>query len=598
MRRWWYVLALFALACDSDSGGGGDTDSGVGAAIDGEAPDTLAPDDGLDEPDVPGGECEVNEQCDGVAICHEGSCVGCLGDEDCIEGFVCEDEACVAGCRDDAGCPTGVCEVGACVDGCRDDAGCGEGQVCEGGACTGGCRDDAGCGVGAICEGAACTGGCRDDAGCASGTICDASVCAEGCRNDAGCGADQLCLGDACVFRGVGCRAPDDCGEGDTCEAMRCVPEADECAADRLEPNDADPSPVVPGAYAGLSICPGDVDLFTLHLEAGDTLTATIDLSRANGVLELAVQGGAAGAGDGDRVTLVHVADGAADLVLQVRGTDAGTRSSYALTVAVEAAAMCVETAVYPDEDGDGYGVEAGSVDQCLEPGEAVDGFAREGGDCRPGDVLAHPNAQEVCGDQVDDDCDGADQACPASMPGMRNPVWNCMGEAPANVYAWARFPDGGGYFVDNGCFIFFEGVPDEFYVMRQLDRANDDRSCEQLNGCTCPSLNGWPAYDRRMYAFTLRGAPEDCEIITLIDHGGDDQPVSNDCRKYLYQMHWYELPHSYVGRGEEAVRRRLELFPSVEVACTRDSPHANLPYQTLLNAPIELNPNFVPMGR
>ena len=98
------------------------------------------------------------------------------------------------------------------------------------------------------------------------------------------------------------------------------------------------------------------------------------------------------------------------------------------------------------------------------------------------------------------------------------------------------------------------------------------------------------------MYAFTLRGTPEDCEDISLIDHGGEEQPVSNDCRKYLYQMHWYELPHSYVARGEEALGRRLRLFPSVEVSCVFDRPHAYLPYQVLLTAPVQLNEGFVPM--
>jgi len=281
---------------------------------------------------------------------------------------------------------------------------------------------------------------------------------------------------------------------------------------------------------------------------------------------------------------------------LRVRGAEAETRNSYALTVRIEAPRMCVDSTVYPDEDDDGYGADAGAAEMCLEDGEAPAGFALRGGDCRPDDVLGHPGAQEVCGDWLDDDCDGADAQCPDSMPGMRVPDWDCTGPIPPDVYASARFPDGAGYFDDGGCFFFFEGLPGEFYVTRRLERADRAPGCAERNGCTCPSLNAWPAYDRRMYAFTLRGTPEDCEIITLIDHGGEEQPVSNGCRKYLYQMHFYDLPHSYIGRGVEAVGRRLELYPTVEVACVRDSPHANLPYQTLLTAPVELNPAFVPL--
>ncbi len=178
----------------------------------------------------------------------------------------------------------------------------------------------------------------------------------------------------------------------------------------------------------------------------------------------------------------------------------------------------------------------------------------------------------------------------------MNVPEWECAGAPPSNVVAWARFDNGGGYFRDGGCFFFFEGAPGEFYSKRRIERSNTSPTCDSYNGCTCPSLNGWPAYDRRMYAFTLTGEVGDCPQISIRDHGGEQQPVSNACRKYLYQMHQYNIPFSFVASSLEALQRRLALQPRVEIACVEDAPHRNLPFQSLLTAPIEFNPSYQPL--
>jgi hypothetical protein len=404
---------------------------------------------------------------------------------------------------------------------------------------------------------------------------------------------DQLCLDDGCIFRGVGCREAADCNEGDTCDGARCVPDGADCPPDALEADGE--GDLEAGVYPGLSICPADIDGYAVRLEVGETLTVSVDFNAPNGQLRLVVDGEVA-MQMGDRLMVSVVAERMGVHRVVVSGADEATRNGYALTVTVEAARLCMDTTLYPDADGDGYGVDGGAVEMCVDGAAAPDGFALQSGDCRADDVLAHPNALEVCGDWVDDDCNGADAECPESMPGMQVPEWNCAGDPPPSVYASARFPDGAGYFNDGGCFYVFEGLPNEFYVTRRLERSNQDASCDRINGCTCPSLNNWPAYDRRMYAYTLRGGVDDCDTLRLVDHGGEEQPVSNNCRKYLYQMHFYDMPHSYVGRGIEGVARRLRLFPTVEVACIQDFPHANLPYQTLLTAPIELNPNYAPL--
>lgn len=259
---------------------------------------------------------------------------------------------------------------------------------------------------------------------------------------------------------------------------------------------------------------------------------------------------------------------------------------------------MCTDKTVYLDGDGDGYGVEATSMMVCLKPGEpAQDGYALEKGDCSDSDPLQHEQSEGVCGDNVDDNCDGKDEACPTSMPAQMNiPNWDCTGAPPSNVYAWAKFDDGKGYFQSGGCFIFFQGNKNAFYVKRtNIERTNQDPSCDTRNGCTCPSLNGWPSYDRRLYAMTRSNA-EQCPEVSLRDHAGEEQAVSNACRKYLYQMHFYEIDYSFVASDVNHLARRLDAFPTVEIACLEDAPHRNLPYATLLTFPIQKNPEFKPL--
>lgn len=277
-----------------------------------------------------------------------------------------------------------------------------------------------------------------------------------------------------------------------------------------------------------------------------------------------------------------------------VVGNDAGAISDAG---AGGDAGMCVDLTVFADTDQDGYGESSMTADACLFPGEELPGYARRPGDCLPQDPWSNPAATEICNDHYDENCDGnSAESCPTTQTaGVNVPNWDCTGTPPNNVYAWAVFGDGQGYYQNGGCFIFFEGLRDEFYVKHTLARVSQAASCTQINGCVCPSLNNWPSYDRRLYAFTMAGTdPAGCEEIVIQDNGDMSQAVSNGCRKYLYQLHYYDIPYSFVAGSLAVLERRLQLFPTLEVSCVRDAPHANLPYQNLLTAPIQLNPGFV----
>ncbi len=62
----------------------------------------------------------------------------------------------------------------------------------------------------------------------------------------------------------------------------------------------------------------------------------------------------------------------------------------------------------FADADGDGYGEPASWVYAC----EAPVGFVADSMDCDDSDSTVNPGATEICGDGIDQDCDGLDPAC------------------------------------------------------------------------------------------------------------------------------------------------------------------------------------------
>ncbi|MBI5895304.1 MAG: hypothetical protein HZB24_04595 [Desulfobacterales bacterium] len=71
----------------------------------------------------------------------------------------------------------------------------------------------------------------------------------------------------------------------------------------------------------------------------------------------------------------------------------------------------------YLDEDGDGYGDIAKMVQTSNPPANCLEDNA----DCDDDDANAHPGAAEVCGDTIDQDCSGADETCPSDPNDVDN---------------------------------------------------------------------------------------------------------------------------------------------------------------------------------
>lgn len=83
---------------------------------------------------------------------------------------------------------------------------------------------------------------------------------------------------------------------------------------------------------------------------------------------------------------------------------------------------------LYIDEDGDGYG----GPEVVIDPDLARGGLSTFGGDCDDHDARMHPNAREVAGDGVDQDCDGRDRAAsPELIPEIGAPVLEIVAPQP-----------------------------------------------------------------------------------------------------------------------------------------------------------------------
>ncbi|MFN7147756.1 MAG: putative metal-binding motif-containing protein, partial [Myxococcota bacterium] len=65
-------------------------------------------------------------------------------------------------------------------------------------------------------------------------------------------------------------------------------------------------------------------------------------------------------------------------------------------------------TTYYVDADADGYGLAGSTAARC----DAASGYSTLSSDCDDTEASAHPGGTEVCDDDIDQDCSGADEVC------------------------------------------------------------------------------------------------------------------------------------------------------------------------------------------
>ena len=77
----------------------------------------------------------------------------------------------------------------------------------------------------------------------------------------------------------------------------------------------------------------------------------------------------------------------------------------------------CQETNYYLDADADGFGDSDNSIFVC----ELLDGYIDNSDDCDDNNFEINPDAVEICGSDIDENCDGIDDACeiPADDPAV-----------------------------------------------------------------------------------------------------------------------------------------------------------------------------------
>jgi hypothetical protein len=75
-----------------------------------------------------------------------------------------------------------------------------------------------------------------------------------------------------------------------------------------------------------------------------------------------------------------------------------------------------VQTVYYPDQDGDGYGNTSASIKSCTPPS----GYISIGGDCNDNNANINPGELEICGNFIDDNCNGqVDEGCTVTVSSL-----------------------------------------------------------------------------------------------------------------------------------------------------------------------------------
>ncbi len=428
----------------------------------------------------------LDDDCDGLTdYLEDPNCYDCQNDADCNDNNPCTADTCSIGvCQNQAvadgtGCSDGLyctvsdqCTSGACSGAARDCSGmadqCHNGLCDEAGdACYAQqkadgtpCNDGLYCTVDDECASGACSGGARDcsawaDA-CHNGVCNDASDACESqnktdgtdCEDGLYCSVNDQCVGGTCGG------SPRDCGDGDVCTIDDCDEDGNTCT------NTLDPDPGAEGRGVAGTCSNGvddDCDLLTdmadpdcaecfSDPDCEDGNPCTTDTCTGGTCDNTPVLNGT-GCNDGQFCTVSdHCTDGVCG---------GGTRDCSFVADEChdgwcdEAADQCV-----PQNKADGTpcndgqyctvsdhctgGVCGGSQRDCTDADFCTQDTCNETSDACDHTWTLHPENQDLCGDGVDQDCDGITDGCcqgdgtfatAATEPVGSNPWYMCTAD-------------------------------------------------------------------------------------------------------------------------------------------------------------------------
>ena len=183
-----------------------------------------------------------------------------------------------------------------------------------------------------------------------------------------------------------------------------------------------------------------------------------------------------------------------------------------------------VTVTLYPDHDGDGYGVDEGALEGCRPD----DSLALVDGDCDDGDAGIYPGAREIPYDGIDQDCDGYDEVdhdadgyCAA---GLNEEIYadsvNALGEACETDPALHDCDDDAGDVNPGQTDVPYDGVDQDCDGSDLLDVDGDGYDWDGRLGDDCDDTD--PAIHPGAEEIPYDGIDQDCDGTDLEDQDGD----------------------------------------------------------------------------
>jgi|GEM_PF-1984153 len=232
--------------------------------------------------------------------------------------------------------------------------------------------------------------------------------------------------------------------------------------------------------------------------------------------------------------------------------------------------------------------------------------------DCGDNDPLTNAAWVGFCGDRVDDNCqvdhpatpcnlgvsahqycNTGDEECPSTQPGSAPPSWDCTGDVPANVIAYAQFTESNDQVTDFCVFVYEStAFPGEHYVAVDVTDGTDTRG---------PDGRCAADYSARRHVYlsdlkTSDGADTGCGPVRYIhaypnENNGqlypvDEQKLSNNCRKMMRNIvrasgQSFDPAIQYFAASRAEAVAKLDVLETVEVACVGIDNIDGEPYRT-----------------